>query len=178
MTGVISEDYRRLMAHLHREDAEFGSACVRWAPFVTKLATQRGFREVLDYGAGKGRLAALLAAAKTDRPITVYNYEPSNPEWCARPKPCEFVVCLDVLEHIEPEYLESVLCDLARCVLDTLFVTIAHGPARKVLADRRNAHLIQEPVAWWAPHMRRHVAVVAQWECRGVSSWLCSRRSR
>ena len=33
------------------------------------------------------------------------------------------------------------------------FFTIHTGPAGKVLADGRNAHLIQQPSSWWLPKL-------------------------
>lgn len=61
------------------------------------------------------------------------------------------VACIDVLEHIEPAFLEAVLDDLCRLTEAILFATVDTGPAVKVLSDGRNAHLIQEPMSWWLP---------------------------
>lgn len=59
------------------------------------------------------------------------------------------VVCIDVLEHIEPDCLEAVLDDLKRVTASFGIFTVATGPAKKVLADGRNAHLIQQDPEWW-----------------------------
>ena len=61
------------------------------------------------------------------------------------------MVCIDVLEHIEPAYLDNVLDDLQRCTDVIGVFTVACGPAMKILPDGRNAHLIQEPPEWWLP---------------------------
>lgn len=37
--------------------------------------------------------------------------------------------------------------------------TWSGGPAGKVLPDGRNAHLIQEPIAWWRERLERHLAI-------------------
>lgn len=63
------------------------------------------------------------------------------------------VACIDVLEHIEPDYLEGVLSDLKRLCEGVAFLSIHTGPALKVLSDGRNAHLIQEPMMWWLPKL-------------------------
>ena len=60
---------------------------------------------------------------------------------------------VDVLEHIEPEYLESVLDHLEELTERMIFISINTGPAGKFLDDGRNAHLIQEPVSWWMPKL-------------------------
>ncbi|MEO8441386.1 MAG: hypothetical protein ABI547_02790, partial [Betaproteobacteria bacterium] len=68
-----------------------------------------------------------------------------------RPEPCGLVACIDVLEHIEPDLLDHVLDDLQRVVAGVGIFTVHIGAAQKVLPDGRNAHLIQQPAAWWLP---------------------------
>jgi 2-polyprenyl-3-methyl-5-hydroxy-6-metoxy-1,4-benzoquinol methylase len=67
----------------------------------------------------------------------------------AAPEPHDIVACTDVLEHIEPDCLDDVLKDIRRCTKKVAFLLIATRPAIKVLADGRNAHLIQQPYTWW-----------------------------
>ena len=64
------------------------------------------------------------------------------------------MVCTDVLEHIEPEKLLFVLGDLQRCVRKVGWFVIHTGPAQKVLADGRNAHLIQRDAHWWRTQLQ------------------------
>ena len=63
------------------------------------------------------------------------------------------VACIDVLEHIEPQCLDSVLDHLAALTEGVAFLSIHTGPAVKVLSDGRNAHLTQEPMMWWLPKL-------------------------
>lgn len=60
------------------------------------------------------------------------------------------------MKHIEPEYLDSVIDDLRRIIINTVFFNISTRPARKILADVRNAHLIIKPVNWWLPLFLPH----------------------
>lgn len=104
---------------------------------------------LLDYGCGaKCRLASSL---KIDHKITYQAYDPAVKRFSKEPMPAQMVACVDVLEHIEPEYLESVLDDLARLAEGIAFISVDTGPAIKVLDDGRNAHLIQQPIEWWLP---------------------------
>jgi hypothetical protein len=64
------------------------------------------------------------------------------------------VVCVDVLEHIEPEKLIYVLDDLKRCTKKLAFFVIDTVPAIKTLADGRNTHLIQEGMGWWEDKLK------------------------
>jgi hypothetical protein len=63
------------------------------------------------------------------------------------------VACIDVLEHIEPHLLDSVLDHLKSLAVQALFATVHCGPAKKILSDGRNAHLIQQPPSWWLPKL-------------------------
>lgn len=146
---LISEDYRKMQQKLH-ENPEYGVASVLYAPLVAELIEVVGANEMLDYGAGKGRLGIALKQ-KLKNPISVRHYEPAIPEWSGRPDPCNFVACIDVLEHIEPVSLENVLDDLRRVTAGAGIFTVHTGAAKKVLPDGRNAHLIQQPPAWWMP---------------------------
>lgn len=158
-TMLITEEYRRLQQELHRNPS-YGTASVKYAPLVAEVVTAHGVREILDYGAGKGRLGETLKQIMKS-PVTVHHYDPAIPQWSAPPQPCALVACIDVLEHIEPDCLPAVLDDLKRVVTRCGVFTVATGPAVKVLQDGRNAHLIQKPAAWWLPQFMERFELVA-----------------
>jgi hypothetical protein len=157
--SLISEEYRRLQEELHRDPA-YGQASVTYAPLVADVINSQGARELLDYGAGKGRLGEALKGI-LKRPITVHHYDPAIPKWSAPPQPCELVACIDVLEHIEPDRIKYVLDDLKRVTSRFGVFTVATHPAKKILADGRNAHLIQQPSSWWLPQFMERFELVA-----------------
>jgi tetratricopeptide (TPR) repeat protein len=146
---LISEEYRRGQMALH-ENPEYGVASVGYAPLVAQVIDAVGATELLDYGAGKGRLGETLKQ-HLQRPITIRHYDPARPEWAAEPAPAQCVACIDVLEHSEPDLLDNVLDDLQRVTAGTGIFSVHTGPARKQLPDGRNAHLIQQPASWWLP---------------------------
>ncbi len=146
---LISEDYRRMQQELH-EDPQYGTASVLYAPLVAHVMNSVSATEVLDYGAGKGRLGKILLE-DPPCPLTIHHYDPAIPEWSAPAQPCHFVACIDVLEHIEPHLIDNVLDDLKRVTQSYGVFTVHTGAAVKVLADGRNAHLIQQPPSWWLP---------------------------
>jgi hypothetical protein len=55
----------------------------------------------------------------------------------------------DVLEHIEPDQIDSVLTKLFTISNKYQHHLIACHPAKKDLTDGRNAHLIIEQPKWW-----------------------------
>jgi hypothetical protein len=146
---LITEDYRKMQEELHR-NPEYGVASVEYAPMVAEVMQQLGTRELLDYGAGKGRLGMTLNQM-FEEPFLIHHYEPAMPQWAKPPQPCRFVACIDVLEHIEPALIDNVLDDLKRVTAGVGFFSVDTEPAKKVLADGRNAHLIQQPPSWWLP---------------------------
>lgn len=147
MTLLISENYRALNADLHRTNLAYGVSGSKWAPAVMKTANLFKAVSVLDYGCGKGTLGEAMAAS----PLELWEYDPAIPGKDEDPPQCDLVVCTDVLEHIEPECLDEVLNHLGALALCGLFLVVATRPAKKVLADGRNAHLTVEPAKWWLP---------------------------
>lgn len=146
---LISEEYRKEQEQLH-ENPNYGVASVSFAPMVTNLINTLQVNEMLDYGAGKGRLAKSI---NPDRRVLIELYDPAMPDYSDDPEPREFVTCIDVLEHIEPDMLDNVLDDLQRVTKKYGFFTIHTGPAVKTLSDGRNAHLTQESYEWWLPKL-------------------------
>jgi hypothetical protein len=144
---LITEDYRKMQEKLH-ENPDYGVASIGYAPMVAEVIEAVGAAEILDYGAGKGRLGQTLKQ-HIQRPLVIHHYDPAQPAWAAPPSPCNFVACIDVLEHIEPNLLDNVLDDLQRVTQGVGVFTVHTGPAVKVLPDGRNAHLIQKPSSWW-----------------------------
>ena len=146
--ALISESYRQLQSDLHQQREDYGVASIHFAPMISKLINTNSVKEMLDYGAGKGRLAEHL---QLDGKIDITMYDPAIPDFAAAPEPRELVCCVDVLEHIELENLDEVLNDLERLTKRIGFFTVGTEPAKKTLADGRNAHLIQETAEWWLP---------------------------
>jgi hypothetical protein len=147
--SLITEDYRKMQQELHR-NPNYGVASVQFAALVADVVKQTGAAELLDYGAGKGRLGAALDEL-LERPLDIHHYDPAIPQWADRPEPCKLVACIDVLEHIEPDLIDNVLDDLKRVTAGVGVFTVHTKPAVKVLLDGRNAHLIQKPPEWWLP---------------------------
>jgi len=148
-SNLISEPYRKMQQQLH-QNPDYGVASVHYAPLVAQVIESVGVNELLDYGAGKGRLGKTLPQF-IKRSLKIHHYDPAIPEWSAPAAPCGFVACIDVLEHIEPALLDNVLDDLQRVVAGVGIFTVHTGAAVKVLPDGRNAHLIQQPAGWWLP---------------------------
>lgn len=139
---LISEEYRALNIQLHRENLTYGTNGSLYKDAVLKLYDDIKAKSILDYGCGKGYLAKEL-------PFPIWEYDPCVAGKMDSPRPADLVVCTDVLEHIEPDYLDFVLNDLQRCVLSHGYFVISMVPAKKTLSNGMNTHLIQQGREWW-----------------------------
>ena len=145
---LISKEYEEEQRRLHKERDDYGASYMaeQHAPIVSAICEKLKIKELLDYGCGKGKLKDHLTV---NHKMKIQMYDPGIEEFSGLPEPSEFVVSIDVLEHIEEDSLEDVLDHLEQVTKDVIFVTIHMHPAAKVLSDGRNAHLIQRPMIWW-----------------------------
>lgn len=147
---LISSEYRAQQRHLH-ETTEYGTMAEQYGPLVSKIVEKLGVKHLLDYGCGS-RLS-LTRTLKVGHDVRYQGYDPGVPERATAPVPAQMVCCIDVLEHIEPDFLENVLGHLASLTELIALLTIHTGPAMKTLSDGRNAHLTQQPLEWWLPKL-------------------------
>lgn len=149
---VISDEYRAQQLTLH-EDGNYGVAGQFAGDLVGRYLRRLGARSILDYGCGSKR--SLLKGLDLPPDVVYEGYDPCVPEFAAAPCPAELVVCIDVLEHVEPLFLDNVLDHLGELCDPYGLFTVETGPAKKLLPDGRNAHLIQENLAWWKPRLEQ-----------------------
>lgn len=154
--STFSDQYQAQQKSLH-QDSRYGRASVGFSPLIVDIIERTGFRSVTDYGAGKCRLRDELV--KKIAQFSYFPFDPAFPEY-GIPQAAELVVCIDVLEHIEPEYLETVIAELASITTHVGFFSIHTAPATKTLSDGRNAHLIQQPASWWLLRLLPHFDVI------------------
>lgn len=154
---LISEGYRAQQQALHAA-GEYGTAALRFGPAVNSQRQRLGARSVLDYGCGSRR--SLLSVLDLPDGVIYEGYDPAVPEFSRMPCPAELVVCIDVLEHIEPALLPNVLEHLKQLCDPHGFFSIHTGPAAKILPDGRNAHLIQQGPDWWLATLSHYFRVL------------------
>lgn len=158
---TISDDYKRVLADTHIKVGNWGTTAGPRYKMIVRHLQEANTTVLLDYGSGTSSLKNALDKYYPN----VYNvieYEPGMQDKCSMPEPCEFVVCIDVLEHVEPEFIENVLDDLQRVTLKHALITISTEPAHTILSDGRNAHLIVEPYSWWLPKISERFNILNQ----------------
>ncbi len=140
---LISDEYRTELIEL-RKRQRWGADGHKFADIVLQYAKEIEAATVLDYGCGEQTLAAALKPH-----IRILGYDPGISGRDSVPKPCDLTVCLDVLEHVEPDRLDKVLNHIFCVTAKAAFFVVATRPANTILPGGRNAHLIIESAEWW-----------------------------
>lgn len=144
LDDLISPQYRALLVEKHAKAKKWGTDGAKHAEPVLRYADELQAETILDYGCGS---MALAEAIKDRRRVS--GYDPGIPGREGMPKPCDLVVCCDVLEHVELERLNEVFGHIRRICLKGAYLVIAIREAKAKLPDGRNAHLIVKEPKWW-----------------------------
>lgn len=134
--------YKATQEQFHTERGDYGVSGHKYANAILSLARSMKTESVLDYGAGKQTLAKSL-------PFPITSYDPFIFELAHEPAPHDLVVCTDVMEHVEEDYVADVLDHINLLTDKVVFFQIATRPAQKTLPDGRNAHITIHPASWW-----------------------------
>ena len=172
---MLSEEYRQQLRQMHEPDEDgrvWGATACRHVYEIvdTYNHSLKAYAEdddiepedyeMLDYGSSDGKLAFQIERRNLLPYTTIFEYDPGVRGREYDNIPCHFVVCFDVLEHIEPDYLEAVLEDLKRCTRHRGLFQISLQPAKQILPDGRNAHLIVESAEWWTDQVSKYFNIV------------------
>lgn len=145
---LISNGYLELQKRLHDERPDYGANGHRMYKEIARLAEITGLQDILDYGCGKQTLANALPQ------YNVKCYDPVIPYLAECPDSAEFVVCSDVMEHIEEDKVDAVLDHIKAIGPKLVFFHVATVPAQKIMADGRNAHICLHESDWWLDKLR------------------------
>lgn len=169
---LFSEEYQKQLSILHNTSKWGGTAAKFFKQYIKPVLPPPPC-SILDYGSGQGAFRQSLRGSSlvSSDGYKITEYEPAHPHLANNNVPCDFVVCIDVLEHIEPNCIDAVLDDLKRCTLSEGYFTISCRKASKILPDGRNAHLIVEPPEWWKEKLEARFKLISEEICdnKGVS---------
>ena len=174
--ALLTDEYRALLAYEHANTpGRWGTTAEMYVDTIVSHA--EGITDWLDYGAGSGGLTMALSSRHADKDISVTEYEPSRQN-TVQPPAKPFVACIDVLEHVEPEFIDDVLEDLHRVTQNIGYFTISCRPAAKTLKDGRNAHVLVQPPEWWENKIVKHFDIISQSYDMGDKNYRIKVRSR
>lgn len=157
MKDTVTPGYQETLVQMHKEfkvgvGKDWGrSGGAKIGSRIVDFVMKQTIKSVLDFGAGQCTLEKYVAE-HSKYALDWTNYDPGIAGIDERPddrKKFDLVVTSDVLEHIEPKLLNSVLQYLAQMTGGYQYHYIACDPCNSTLPDGRNAHLIQEEPDWW-----------------------------
>lgn len=188
LDDLCSPDYRSQLREMFADHAWSGGG-VKYLNEVVGLCKKVGATSVLDYGCGGGELVGRLQlkatsvvklqagtqpAARLLDLVRVSGYDPGVPGREALPEPADVVVCVDVLEHVEPDRVSAVLRHLWFLTNKVALIQVATRAADKRLPDGRNAHLTIDNGSWWFARLSE----AGPWKGRVIKNDLVGLHSR
>ena len=166
---LISGEYREQNRLLHESPTKYGQRGHRHLSAVRDIMAKYECKTILDYGCGTGELSK-------HADFHVQNYDPAIPQYSNLPNPADLVVCTDVMEHIEIDYLGSVLNHISNLAKKAVYFVIATRYDRsKNVPDGSNPHKIVENGLWWERKLSEYFKVVEHEEKSGEVVFLCVR---
>ena len=157
--NLVSSEYKTVLNDTHiLTKNEWGGG-----HSIDKLSRYEGFlksldtKTILDYGCANGKFKVYMNKKKPE--FTVYEYDPGIPGKDNLPSPADFLVCCDVMEHIEPDYLDSVMNHLKGLTIKGGFFNISTKEAITILSDGSNSHKIVETGEWWIDLFKKYFDV-------------------
>ena len=143
---MISNEYKKTLTDIH-ENSPFGKRS-KIPNYLKDFILKVDPKSILDFGCGKGRLVKRLTEEYPN--ISVNGYDPGNKDFdmLLDDISVDLLISTDVLEHVEPEHINKTL-EYLSTKSRYVYHLIALSPAKLILPDGRNAHLIQETPEWW-----------------------------
>jgi trans-aconitate methyltransferase len=140
-----SDSYKETLKELHKSKAFGNKAGIPQE--VIDCIEKYQVKSFLDFGCGKGYFLQALKEKYPD--IEMFGFDPANDNFQTLPDTVDMIYSSDVLEHIEPEKLEETILDLKLRCSKVMYHLIACHPAKRIMNDGRNAHLIVHLPDWW-----------------------------
>lgn len=164
-TKLVSDSYQEQLRQMHSKPlangSTWGATSCRSVYSIRDFVEKDGpHKTLLDYGSADGKFQFQCRRRGLLPDTEIVEYDPGIEGKEDNNIPCDFVMCYDVLEHIEPDMLEAVLADMQRCTKKKGLFQIAMSQAKQFLPDGRNAHLIIENEDWWIEKLGRYFNIL------------------
>lgn len=166
MDTTISPEYQQILKDEH-EEAVWGTTGARNAghlilPQLERMQAWLPEVTLLDVGCGTGTLVEHLRGRLSVsglRQVHFYEYDPGvkgrdDPD-ILMSKVYNMVTTTDVLEHVEPAYLDNLIRAMSNACTHRQCHYIACSPDGHRLPDGRDRHLTVEPPIWWCDKLDR-----------------------
>lgn len=150
---TYSEAYKQELINKHKSTEWGVGHAISRMDYITNHLIKLDAHTILDYGCGRGSFKTYMSQ---NLPMySVSEYDPGIEGKDNPPTPADYVVCWDVMEHIEPKYVDNVIAHLQGLILKGGYIYICLLPAHELLSDGRNAHLTIKDAGWWLDKFNR-----------------------
>jgi hypothetical protein len=150
MDKYISKEYlNKIVDFRENKYKTWGGAVSTKVPQIYKYIVQEDCKSVLDYGSGNSDFKKTVENLYPDYDFKIVEYEPSIPDLNVDPDVCDMTICVDVLEHVEPDKIDNVLSHIKEKTNKLCFLSICVVESHGKFNDGTNLHILVKPVEWW-----------------------------
>ena len=161
---LYTNEYKQQLEQMHNT-INWGGGVASKVKYIVPNAKELGSVTILDYGCGNGTFKKVCNQDFPD--MEVREYDPGIPGKDSDPEQADYIVSVDVLEHIEPAAIHDVLAHIKEKMLKGGFFHICLVEAFAVLPDGRNAHLIVKGATWWKSLIEQYFIVEEKYTTKG-----------
>ena len=160
----FTKEYAEMQKQMHEHYTKYGAGVPALLQTIFSMTSQlvkrHGSLTVLDYGSADGNVERGLTEKFWVPPgVSFVNYDPFIEGSSKDPDPANLVLCMDVMEHVEPQCTEAVLDHIQALTKNVVLFSICMIPAKKVLPDGRNAHINLRDAEYWMCQVRKRFIV-------------------
>ena len=149
MDSLISKEYKEKIVAFHKKRGWGGPISNNVPSIIYTYMALSQANSILDYGAGSGLFKEKMDNQYPNAKFNIHEYEPGIIGKDDDPPICDATVCLDVLEHIEPDKIDNVLQHIYDKTNKWAYIIICCTPSRKTFPDGQNLHILQRESNWW-----------------------------
>ena len=134
---------------------------------IWDIILRNKYKHILDYGSGKAKFHKLLfnnlKTPGAPLNINIVAYDPGYEPFSTKPTGrFDFVMCIDVMEHVQEDKVEEVLADIFNFA-DDVFLAISCYPATQTLLNGKNAHYTIKAVFQTRPEKGEPIINKEEW---------------
>ena len=157
MADLISPEYKQLLTAKH-DQKPWGGGGKSWVPLILTELNRfpPGPITVLDFGCGRSTFKPEIEPLHPD--VVVREYDPGvRGKDVLEMVPVDYVVCTDVMEHVEEQYVVDTLRTINWLAISGVFFNIDLDESKSFLPDGRNTHITIRSAKWWRDMLDMHV---------------------
>lgn len=134
-----------------------GNSLHHWIPEISTIVRNSNIKTVLDYDCGKAVCWKNYNLGKMWKLDRFQLYDPGVSEYSTlTDEKHDLVICIDVLEHVPKQHVDTVLKQIIERTNKLAFLSISTRLASKKLVDGSNAHATVEKRGWWLEKLSKY----------------------